>query len=324
MRYGYILFLLFICINAFGQQYHEYDTELVFTLEIGPEEHELGFQRALAAPTGFGFIDSNHIMISDPAKERNVIYDLNGNYIESVSNFLPYASSIQQGVGTYLYAYPERRQYVGVSAFDIETQLPIYEVAFLVENQRSMRIEPNSIIPFPQIVFFYDSNGSIHAIPNPGLDRSENQRNILGSEETHALFVENNPVLPEGLLIDERSRLFLNGNLITRNEDVFAHYWFELDNMHWRSDAHSAQSYSAANDFHLIGLDRDSNWYWYDGIARNILIYDVNGIVIDIFSINQRNLTTIPTLHPSGDIYTMYFDQEDYDSVTIYRITRRW
>lgn len=85
-----------------------------------------------------------------------------------------------------------------------------------------------SIIYFPNIVFAQLQSGEYISVINPSLDKEQNKKNFRNPEQTKKLIEANggNEVeLPQGLTMDAKGRLFLNGEIQIRDYDMFLEYF---------------------------------------------------------------------------------------------------
>jgi hypothetical protein len=69
-----------------------------------------------------------------------------------------------------------------------------------------------------------------------------------------------------------------------------------------------------------VGKDSDQNYYWTLDL-RIICIFNKIGELIDIFSFDITKTKKIPTIHPSGDVYFLDYDE---NGCYLYRIKRIW
>jgi hypothetical protein len=126
------------------------------------------------------------------------------------------------------------------------------------------------------------------------------------------------------LQIDDKNRLFENGELLTTDFKTFYKYWQEKHktekikepgNYHYFYD--DLSDYWVDNYF---GKDQTGNYYWRSG-RTHIFVFDPQGWLIEAIEYKDRNYQTLPAVHPGGDIYFLDYDPT---GVRLYRIARRW
>ena len=307
---------------AATEPYHQYDAEPAFT--IGPDE---GLVYGVPDPRlgfieGFSFVDEHTIVLSDVSNDALTFVDTRSRTViervEEAEGRSEVYVSLSSG-----HLYGERGIWGQMRGSMVDRDR---DVQYMIEYAifRGTRLQGHGeVVPFPSIVFVYDQAGHIHSILHPTTDTGENRRNTLNSDATRALFTNNDEVIPEGLTIDEQDRLFLNSELVTRDYEVFLAYFIERYSHRGPYGLLEEHAFrlTASEFMPLVGRDGDGNWYWYNGFSKQIIIFDESGFVIDRFPLNPDQSLTIPAVHPSGDVYTLSFDD---DGVTVWRIERRW
>jgi len=165
------------------------------------------------------------------------------------------------------------------------------------------------------------------SIINPGPNSDENNRNILNQEQTLALFNEPEKYGLEGVTIDDRNRLFIDGELQTKDYKTFYSYWMEQmdfsDPDDYRlSEIHKYRpiNIKSAEYVHFLGIDNIKNMYWRAG-NKTILVFDDSGRIKFRFEFDFLKSKTQPAIHPSGDVYFLDYDTE---GVYVYRIQNVW
>lgn len=320
-----VLLLFAICLTGavFGEQPPRvYGGEVVRRIEISDDQSSLTpFRPDVGGPFAFGIASDGSVLVEDTYGRRGFLFPEEGIGVpEDLA--IPLV-----GMGQYL-RMPQPGLLLGSSNYNFNTeQLVLYDIDTMDAlwsvrlNTPQLRFFSGHAIGFSHVVFLYDDDGAIHAIMDPSHEPRQNRQNFLDSMETRALFTRADSVLPSGLLLDESDRLFLDDELVTRDYDTFVRFWFEQETSHWTSDSHAVRPYRSAAGFRFVGRDDRGNWYWYDHTERSIIVHDRAGIIISAFQLDRERSTTTPAVHPSGDVFTL---SADADSVTIWRIRRRW
>jgi hypothetical protein len=175
---------------------------------------------------------------------------------------------------------------------------------------------------YGNVLFFHDGEGRLFSIVNPSLDEAANRKNFRNTEQTRKLFQPGSGFNLKGLTLDSEDRIFLNGELQTRDFAAFFSFWAKLYKNE-KSKLTKTGSYyglSSASYMDFIGNDRNSNWYWYIG-RKYVIIHNKDGAVISELEIDPEKSRIIPAVHPSGDVYFLSYDDK---GVYLYKIARRW
>jgi hypothetical protein len=179
-----------------------------------------------------------------------------------------------------------------------------------------------SFFYYGNVLFFHDGEGRLFSIVNPSLDEAANRKNFRNTEQTRKLFQPGSGFNLKGLTLDSEDRIFLNGELQTRDFAAFFSFWAKLYKNE-KSKLTKTGSYyglSSASYMDFIGNDRNSNWYWYIG-RKYVIIHNKDGAVISELEIDPEKSRIIPAVHPSGDVYFLSYDDK---GVYLYKIARRW
>ncbi len=355
------IFLLLLYSTSFvsSQQYHNYEIELVRTFPFGIEGEAMSLK--MRSPTEIGeeflmcFSDSDKFLIFDT--EQVVFHEYNHNF-EFIRRV-----QVNFEVGDIL---ADRMEYISENEINLYSNRNINFYQYnnegtsqivILSRQSSggfgfdMDTRISSMLYINNTIFYWLNDGDFLSIIEPGTNFIENNRNILNTEETRALFGENSEYEANGLNIDENNRLFLHDELITRDYDTFYLYWQERHRLTGSSEPErdfsmrgsSFLSRNFSNTPIFIGMDSDSNYYWSIG-QSGILVFNAQGFLIDIFICDQAASKIWPTVHPSGDVYFFTWEEEyeeiqqfsdtpgpgssiyEISSATfyLYRITRRW
>ncbi|MFW6363080.1 MAG: hypothetical protein ACOC0D_04460, partial [Spirochaeta sp.] len=166
-------------------------------------------------------------------------------------------------------------------------------------------------------LFILNGNVQLVSIESPEYEREVDAGKIRNTDQTRALFAANSDWDSQGLSIDDRDRLFLNGELMTRDFDTFADYWYEVHD----GDMEKLTKFGRRlGGDRYIGKDDIGYTYWL-AAHLYVLVFDETGKLIEWIKFDHQNVSTIPAVSPEGDLYFMGYEPE---SINIYRITRRW
>jgi len=165
-------------------------------------------------------------------------------------------------------------------------------------------------IVFNGMVFGSDGSddGDFHAFTIP--EKAGDQYRLLSSEPARALFAPDSGWEHKGLTIDSKNRLFLNGEIYTRDFQVFTKYLLEKYGEikiapTARGSKFNPSVYSYTDDY--LGRDMLGNWYWdaYCISPTGVLLHDWT---LEVLGENApaeiKGGNIIGTgIEPSGDIY---------------------
>lgn len=320
-----LLICLFLttAMFIFADEYHSYDQELVKTFPIGSGSGEMRIDLMAPSDTGpsaVAFDEKGYLYISDILNSRVLVY-APGFELEKelVDLYGVYAKQLVVSRDNYLLTYSYHFSF-RIDNFQGEKKAAVY----LRNSEYRNTINPvSSYIYAKDIIFGYLKDGQIISIPGAGTNSKENLKKILDNEETHALFEEGSSYDLDGLVLDDKNRLFLNGELLTRDYNIYYYYW---KNRHEDVEIEqpklditmTAEDYLKGSVTYL-GKDKDGNVYW--NRSMGISVFDKNGVLLDVFLPTQLKSASYPTVHPSGDIYYLFYDEEN---IYLYKITRRW
>lgn len=139
----------------------------------------------------------------------------------------------------------------------------------------------------------------------PGLDEAENRSKLLDQEQTIA-YVNQRWGSTGEVRVDERGRLFVDGELVTRDFPT----WIG----HRRGVSTDSQPY-------YLGTDRFDNTYWLSGNIVNVFHPDNKRVTY--FRFESREVAGHPALdHQTGDLYFLGWPSDG--QIPLYRISRDW
>jgi len=332
------IFLFFVLINLLGSFFYgeniiKYNQELFKKIEHGKNIDELGyFEESVTVPEGpfgIGFDKTGYLYISDRWNRRIVIYDNKYKAYESINNISQY------------YALIAAKQFEIDAQGNIVTYSLFESCISKIDKKHNIifNIKPNKVSIFKDFNqnyyvvyknnFFYYTTGNtdeeIICISNPEIDPEKNIKKILNTEQTKELFTSNSYFNDDGLTLDSKNRLFLNGELLTRNYKTFYNYWLErYDNENNNENKKTLQKYwlskDASDEMNYLGKDYSGKYYW--AYQNNyIAIYNPNESFFKLFEYDYNKSKSIPAVHPSGDVYFLDYDEKQ---VYLYRVKNVW
>jgi hypothetical protein len=127
--------------------------------------------------------------------------------------------------------------------------------------------------------------------------------------------------------LDNESRLFVNGELETRDYKVYISYWMEnyqiADIQEYRRlKEHKKWPLNKdAYGMTYLGKDSNSNQYWHNSTLDAILVFNEHGYCQDFFKYDNNKSKTLPAIHPSGDVHFLDYDK---NGVYLLRIENVW
>jgi hypothetical protein len=107
------------------------------------------------------------------------------------------------------------------------------------------------------------------------------------------------------LSVDSAKRLLVRNAIQTDTYKTFFEYWMEkksISNIDLFRDMpkHKFKPRSSLNQGMInLGSDAYSNYYWLADIAHEVIIFNEDGIVIDVIKFNRLNISITPAVHPS-------------------------
>jgi len=342
-----ILFLIVIQYVMVAEKYHTYNLELVATLPVGEGEGELKVEYAPDPnPSAFAFDKNGNLYISDLMIGKLVKYNPQFKYEKEFYD--GYSGGARQLFinenGEFL-IYNATTFAVDDSNGNKKIQINLYESKY-----RDKISGDPSFVYYDNIVFANLSDGSIISIPEPEKDKEKNKDKILGSEKTKQYIEDKanqNKFRNFNLSIsgtngndkqmNVQNDIIIDGNIETRD---FRKYYnhiktkkkdksktdsksnnFLSDLFSSKIDINPDTFISNNRDLHYLGKDQNKNVYWKD--VDLVVIFNNEGELLDAFKFKQKKIHMLipPTIHPSGDVYYLYYDD---NNVYLYRIKRVW
>lgn len=159
------------------------------------------------------------------------------------------------------------------------------------KNSEIIYIDSNIIIIYDNGLFFQIN--SLDAFSEPLLSTNKME-----------LFDQNTNIESSNILF--RDNILFDGiKILTTNINIFVTY-YDID---------------TSINFPFIGSDVDGNYYW--GNANGIIIFNVNGEILDSFNTNAKYPVSYPFIDFDGNIYYFNYNTEKM-TTDLYRMLRDW
>ena len=176
------------------------------------------------------------------------------------------------------------------------------------------------------VMFIWDKNNLLWSVPHPINDLRKNRSQILDSDETIRYLIETNQSQKK-IEVVNRGRLFVNGELQTRDWETFRDFFSEQTKLlnppaYAQSRPYLGYLDQFPRDLSFLGRDNDGNYYWNSG-RRTIFVFDKLGWIQLIFRYDMHSVWGYPSISKNGDVYFVGGD-ENNNIVKIYTISRSW
>ena len=179
---------------------------------------------------------------------------------------------------------------------------------FQVDEHRGSD-NPRSLFLYRNVLFAnYNQTGFASYVLTG--DRAKPSR--LDTSQTRALFADNSPIDLAGLTLDDKNRLFLDGDLVTMDYDTFIEYFaHEKGNASATPPAyvHVDLAYALLRTMHsneFVGRDASGNWYWRSN-GYYLLVMNKLGWLIAAIQSEDKDIDST-AVAPNGDIYSLRSD----------------
>jgi hypothetical protein len=303
--------LVILTLDGIAQDNKPYILSELYCFQIGDKKGEFGYKTSatdVEGPVGFGIKENGNIVVNDYKNKRNQVINKNG----VVTNVVMVSDTYWAGSIDFFGKRLIGTEYGFLSIINENGK-----------NEYFRDVPGHRIYCIGQgeVCFIYD-NQILYSLPNPGPDLVENNRRILDEKATRALFTDPVKYGLVGVQLDNKNRLFVNGELETRDYWTFDQYWADQYPDYPRDKRHKYPVYSEDTSPYIqfVGKDVKGNVYW--NVHNNkILVYDNHGIVIDRFEYDREKSKTLPAVHPSGDVYFLDYDE---NAVSLYRVENVW
>lgn len=315
-----LIFLFLITLYAYSIEYNTYDMEQVFAFKasnLGLDNiSDLAIVENPRAGEELGpviYFDKESLVIADQAnKYRRTIY-LNDDFtFDKIVKDSFYASK-NQSFEDYIIGR-------GKSHITLFDKTPKWEVRFWLSDDDFIFLRRYKDSFYQEnTLFIFDENNTLWAIKDPSLDNEKNKANIISEED---IIKDINEGKYKGLTIDDKKRLFLDGELQTINYKTFMSLLLDKNQKIAGKIKGFVYEYSLLARFAITTYsckDNDGNNYW--STDRTFIIYSPDGKLVDLFRYDSNLSDTYPAVSPEGDIYFLKYGE---DKVTLYKIKRQW
>jgi len=132
----------------------------------------------------------------------------------------------------------------------------------------------------------------------------------LDANKTRELFRDEPQLVSSGLAIDDKDRLFLDGQLVTHDFPTFVGY-FRNKNGNLKKSGLAANlqldpNNIGADGIYYLGQDIVGNWYWGDNTGA--FVFSRDGVLIDYFFVDWGKYRTgKPLVTENGNLYFLCY-----------------
>ncbi|WP_020614629.1 SH3 domain-containing protein [Sediminispirochaeta bajacaliforniensis] len=325
--YWMALLLITYLYPVVAEPYHRYQEEEVATFSIGKERNEFMYKKnhdpgANAGPSSMAFSKEGELFISDTWN-----YAIKGlNQLWSVEEVIGCKDEYYNFLESY-FLEVDTATIFGMqssNAYGIVNRQgeKVIEIDFHLDSMAEIREkDASNVVSYKRYIFQWLKDGGIVCFYKEGEETKE-----VRNEEVQEL-IKNDPRGDlAGLSINEENRLFIEGRPLTRDYKTYIQYFLDTYNieedLQYRDDKRHIfrPLKQTSGNLSLIGEDSDGNWYW-DVLRKYVFIFNKEGWVLDVFQYDDNISSTLPAVHPSGDIYFLDYDTE---GVYLYRIENVW
>jgi hypothetical protein len=164
------------------------------------------------------------------------------------------------------------------------------------------------------VLFVHDAELNLWSIPEPVIDQDENRARLLNERQTREYVNERWGATGE-VQVDGEGRLFIDGQLVTRD---YQQFWQYMEEAHGPvslggeiADSGIPVRISYNTKPYFLGRDLNGNWYWND--SGGILVHSPDGSLINVFITELGTLPIRPAIDQLGNVYIL--DRSDTDEV---------
>lgn len=291
-----ILFLSFTCLNA--KDYNIYSTEVIKELKVGDETGSYSVNFLLPSepngPSATAFDKDGCFYILNHLDKKVVKYDKNFDFIAEFHN----QNTMFGGVLTFdksgkyiLYSSPN------IFSIYSENFDELIVKVWLIDTPYFNKILPNSFVLIDEKVFFRNiTNDEIYYIDKPVADYLINNLNIKKANNLIEKVDKNK--------LKRHIKDFIN----SEDVDIEKKFKTRIDKVLKKS-----------NRVTYINTDDDFNTYWK--LSSLIIVINSKGDFVDIFIPENKKLRQYPSIHPSGDLYYLSYNEEQ---IQIHLLRRKW
>ncbi len=327
-----LVFCIFSQLNA--DDYHYYELNLLNSFSIGRNENQFGVIKEEAmgyggpdGPTALNFID-DQLVIVDALNNR--IVELDDTYRFTNTIFIPahieFNGQLMKSGEIYLY-YSSRYMIMG-----------FYEDGELIFNYNQNFSDDfvfknsNSMLDFlylqNDLIFFEENNSGQIILFDDLQDRINDFEPVRESLSNFSSSLDQEMFQTEmdvSVHFDDMNRLIVSDDISTLDYKTFLEYWKDKQESHnfTRPETEitvNPEKFTRGYSLFYIGKDNDGNYYWSID-SGSVLIFNKNGYLIENFVVNDRKTKAIPTVHSSGDVFFIGWDNRDF---YLYNVPRVW
>lgn len=283
----------------------------VLVREFSHDELKIGqYDLEQRYPHAIYFDNKGRLSICDSMNSRIVKYNNNYellSYIKIDQNLFYAPSSYNYEDSVYVYQFSD---YV-MTMLNKKTK----EIIDVAMPHMSSDFTYNHAIFINNTYINWTENNKVYSIQDPqGDDYKKNNLKLQGDEKTMEL-LRSEEFSSKGYTVDDKKRIFLNGELVTRSFSMFWDYWNDSsEKMIIFGKEADLYAYSTSI---LLGRDLDGNYIWDAGGI--ILIFNSHGKFMHY--IYEPDLANAILTQMDGDIY--YLMNRRYP-MKLYKIKRQW
>jgi hypothetical protein len=313
MKHTLIIFLVTLVFNVgiCAQSVPIMQLEMIHTFPVGDGLGELGSEPGIM---GSGFADRP--LLGSGAEDGFIIHDgLNRRIILFNDQFIQ-QRSIETSLDIYL--TPVVAEDGGTIILQSQSQ-GLYVFADFGYADFPIYIFPEfhnyrSFAYYDDVLFVHDAELNLWSIPEPVIDQDENRAKLLNERQTREYVNERWGATGE-VQVDGEGRLFIDGQLVTRD---YQQFWQYMEEAHGPvslggeiADSGIPVRISYNTKPYFLGRDLNGNWYWND--SGGILVHSPVGSLINVFITELGTLPIRPAIDQSGNVYIL--DRSDTDEV---------
>jgi sugar lactone lactonase YvrE len=335
-----LMFLIFTSNMLFSQDIPTLNMELAKTFPMGRGEEKLSLCLQCPSETGpsaISFDKNDNLFISDILAERLVKYDSAFNFKEEYRD--GYANSANQ-----LFISDD-----GEFITLIHTTIAVDDangkkkfIVALLDSPFKNQIPSNpDFVYTDNSVYFRLKSDELININNPSKDNKKNmekaskatQKNLNGStnDPNKSMSGNNQNDTLKIEKLNSEDVIISDDKVKTRDFAIFNKYWKKKREEEKQLNRNSVQpSEQESNIYDLnkipsgyftyVGKDMAGNYYWDINWSR-ICVFNEKGSLIQYFRYGKNKSKVLPTIHPSGDIYFLNYDEK---GVYLYKIPKTW
>jgi hypothetical protein len=316
-----VILLFCFAIGLQAQNITEKNMELVKSYAFGDQHNNFAVVEAgpLGVPSGPLIGQTNNgILIYDILNNRLVELDDDFNFGRIIELKMRFDISPYQSLTDSTYVLATTLQGFAIFNSDTAVLRELWLVSFPeFRNYRSFAY-------YDDVLFVHDAELNLWSIPEPVIDQDENRAKLLNERQTREYVNERWGASGE-VQVDDEGRLFIDGQLVTRD---YQQFWQYMEEAHGPvslggeiADSGIPVRISYNTKPYFLGHDSNGNWYWND--SGGILVHSPDGSLINVFITELGTLSIRPAIDQLGNVYIL--DRSDTEEVfNLYRIPNDW